>query len=55
MSPDSPDAQIFKEYGQKHESKNGTAATGTPAAQAGKQRDITLHTGSFFFNHYCNS
>lgn len=32
MSPDSPDAQIFKEYAKKHESKNGTAA---PAAEAG--------------------
>jgi hypothetical protein len=36
ISPDSPDAQIFKEYAQKHESKNGTAAPGAQAA--GKQR-----------------
>jgi len=33
MSPDSPEAEIFKEYAKKHEGKNGTtipaAATGT--------------------------
>jgi len=33
MSPDSPEAEIFKEYAEKHEGKNGTtipaAATGT--------------------------
>jgi hypothetical protein len=33
MSPDAPEAEIFKEYAKKHEGKNGTtipaAATGT--------------------------
>jgi hypothetical protein len=33
MSPDAPEAEIFKEYAKKHEGQNGTtipaAATGT--------------------------
>jgi hypothetical protein len=37
MAPDSPDAQIFREYEKRQESKNSAASAG--AAQAGgKQR-----------------
>jgi len=33
MSPDAPEAEIFKEYARKHESQNGTATI--PAAATG--------------------
>ncbi|CAD6207123.1 unnamed protein product [Miscanthus lutarioriparius] len=38
MSPDSPEAEIFKEYAEKHEGKNGTTipAAATGAAATGK-------------------
>jgi hypothetical protein len=38
MAPDSPDAQIFREYEKRHESKNSAALSSAAAQGAGKQR-----------------
>jgi hypothetical protein len=48
MSPDAPEAEIFKEYARKHESQNGTAAI--PAAATGTL--IKTYLSSSTFSHF---
>ena len=50
MSPDAPEAEIFKEYARKHESQNGTATI--PAAATGTLIIKKLLLLSFFFNYF---
>ncbi|CAN6314822.1 unnamed protein product [Urochloa humidicola] len=44
MSPDSPEAEIFKEYAKKHESQNGTMPAAATGAAGGKSAS-TSSTG----------
>ncbi|CAL4944954.1 unnamed protein product [Urochloa decumbens] len=45
MSPDAPDAEIFKEYAKKHESQNGTAIPAAATGAAGGKSASSSATG----------
>ena len=47
MSPDAPEAEIFKEYARKHESHNGTATATIPAAATGTLIKATVSMALF--------
>ncbi|XP_062214283.1 non-specific lipid transfer protein GPI-anchored 14-like [Phragmites australis] len=45
MSPDSPEAQIFKEYAKRHESQNGTTVPAAAIGGAGGKSTTAPSTG----------
>ena len=53
MSPDAPEAEIFKEYARKHESQNGTATI--PAAATGTliiKKNYSYYLSSSIIFHF---